>query len=155
MAGRGWRSSTSPARECSPATARSRNTPAKSGKQNRARSSEPSRRKQRPPLTRRALPMPQASTSPGRSYPLGASWTGDGVNFSVFAKYSTGAQLLLFDDIDAPAPSRTVDLDPQVNRSYHYWHVFVPGIGPGQVYGYRIGGPFDPRNGLRFDRDKL
>jgi glycogen operon protein len=100
--------------------------------------------------------MPQqGAMSPGRSYPLGANWTGGGVNFSVFAKYSTGAQLLLFDDVDAPAPSRVVELDPQVNRTYHYWHVFVPGIGPGQVYGYRIDGPFDPGKGLRFDREKL
>ncbi len=100
--------------------------------------------------------MPQqGAISPGRSFPLGASWRGEGVNFSVFAKYSTGAQLLLFDDSDAPSPSRIIDLDPQVNRTYHYWHVFVPGIGPGQVYGYRIDGPFDPGSGLRFDREKL
>ncbi|HEU0216356.1 MAG TPA: isoamylase, partial [Stellaceae bacterium] len=92
---------------------------------------------------------------PGRSYPLGATCTGDGVNFSVFAKSSTGAQLLLFDDIDAPVPSQIIDLDPHANRTYHYWHVFVPGIGPGQVYGYRIDGPFDPGSGLRFDREKL
>jgi glycogen operon protein len=97
----------------------------------------------------------QRPVSPGRSYPLGASSAGDGVNFSVSAKYSTGAQLLLFDDVDAAAPSRIIDLDPQVNRTYHYWHVFVPGIGPGQVYGYRIDGPFEPGNGLRFDREKL
>jgi glycogen operon protein len=95
------------------------------------------------------------AVSPGRSYPLGANWTGDGVNFSVFAKSSTGAQLLLFDDADAPTPSRVIDFDPQLNRTYHYWHVFVPGLAPGQVYGYRIGGPADPSNGLRFDRDKL
>jgi glycogen operon protein len=93
--------------------------------------------------------------SSGRSYPLGASWTGDGINFSVFAKSSTSAQLLLFDHVDAPTPSRIVDFDPQLNRTYHYWHVFVPGLAPGQVYGYRIGGPRDPSNGLRFDRDKL
>jgi glycogen operon protein len=96
-----------------------------------------------------------ASASPGRSYPLGATRTGSGVNFSVFAKYSTGAQLLLFDRVDAPSPSQIIDLDPRVNRTYHYWHVFVPGIGPGQVYGYRIDGPFDPSRGLRFDREKL
>ena len=93
--------------------------------------------------------------SPGRSFPLGATWTEAGVNFSVFAKNSTGAQLLLFDASDAPAPSRVIDLDPQINRTYHYWHVFVPGLVPGQVYGYRVDGPFEPSNGLRFDREKL
>jgi isoamylase len=95
------------------------------------------------------------AASPGRSYPLGATPTGGGVNFSIFAKASTGAQLLLFDHVDAPSPSRVIDLDPRVNRTYHYWHVFVPSIAPGQVYGYRVDGPFVPRDGLRFDRDKL
>jgi isoamylase len=48
-----------------------------------------------------------------------------------------------------------IDLDARRHRSYHYWHVFVPGIGPGQIYGYRASGPFDPEHGLRFDPDKV
>lgn len=82
----------------------------------------------------------QGAVSTGRSYPLGATLTGDGVNFSVFAKSSTGVQLLLFDHADAPTPSRIVDFDPRANRTYHYWHAFVPGTASGQVYGYRVGG---------------
>ena len=92
---------------------------------------------------------------PGKSFPLGATLTAGGANFSVFSKHGIGAQLLLFDDVDALQPSRVIDLDPRTNRTYHYWHVFVPGITAGQLYGYRVAGPFDPERGLRFDHDKV
>ncbi len=92
---------------------------------------------------------------PGKSFPLGATLTPGGANFSVFAKHSTGAQLLLFESPDAPAPARVIDLDPRANRTYHYWHVFVPGVTAGQIYAYRVAGPFDPARGLRFDPDKV
>ena len=91
----------------------------------------------------------------GKSFPLGATLVPGGANFSVFAKHSTGAQLLLFDDEDAPTPAQVINLDPRANRTYHYWHVFVPGVTKGQIYGYRIAGPFDPERGLRFDLDKV
>jgi isoamylase len=91
----------------------------------------------------------------GKSFPLGATLTGDGANFSVFAKHSTAAQLLLFDDVNAPNLSRVIELDPRANRTYHYWHVFVPEVTAGQIYAYRISGPFDPAGGLRFDADKV
>src|SRR6516164_2319426 len=92
---------------------------------------------------------------PGKSFPLGATLTAGGANFSVFSKHGIGAQLLLFDDVDALQPSRVIDLDPRTNRTYHYWHVFVPGVTAGQLYGYRVAGPFDPGRGLRFDHDKV
>jgi isoamylase len=91
----------------------------------------------------------------GRSYPLGATLDDEGANFSLFAKHSEAVQLLLFADADAPAPTRVINLDPQVNRTYHYWHAHVPGITAGQVYGYRVSGPFDPARGLRFDPSKV
>jgi isoamylase len=91
----------------------------------------------------------------GKSFPLGATLVPDGVNFSVFAKHSTAAQLLLFDHTDDPEPSRVIDLEPRTNRTYHYWHVFVPGVTAGQLYAYRVAGPFDPERGLRFDPDKV
>jgi isoamylase len=91
----------------------------------------------------------------GKSFPLGAMLTPDGANFCVFAKHNTAVQLLLFDRSDDSLPSRTVDLDPYINRTYHYWHCFVPGITAGQLYGYRVTGPFDPQQGLRFDANKL
>jgi glycogen operon protein len=91
----------------------------------------------------------------GKSFPLGATLSAGGTNFSVFAKGSTAAQLLLFDRVDDPEPSRVMDLDPRSNRTYHYWHVFMPDVGAGQIYGYRMAGPFEPEKGLRFDPQKL
>jgi isoamylase len=91
---------------------------------------------------------------PGRSFPLGATVIDDGVNFSVFSRQASRAELLLFDDPAATHPARVIQLDPRMHRTYHYWHVFVPGIGPGQVYAYRASGPFDPEHGLRFDASK-
>jgi isoamylase len=90
----------------------------------------------------------------GRSAPLGASVEQGGVNFSLYSRKSTRVDLLLFDSEDA-APSRIIHLDPSVNRTYHYWHVFVPGLRPGQLYGYRAHGPFDPSQGLQFDAPKV
>lgn len=87
----------------------------------------------------------------GRSFPLGATVYPEGVNFSVFSKDATAAELLLFDNVDDLEPSRLIQLDPQVNRTYHYWHVFVPGLKVGQLYGYRVHGPFAPEYGLRFN----
>jgi isoamylase len=97
------------------------------------------------------------NTSPhsGKSFPLGASLVPGGANFSLFGKHATGVQLLLFDDANSPNPSRIIDLDPRTNRSYHYWHVFVPDVAAGQPYGYRVTGPFAPERGLRFDADKV
>ena len=77
-----------------------------------------------------------------------------GVNFSVFsARHACRA--LLFDDRNAAEPSRIIPLDAVAQRSYHYWHAFVPGLEPEQVYAYRARGPFAPERGLRFDHEKL
>ncbi len=94
-------------------------------------------------------------TEPGRSYPLGSTVVADGVNFCVFSKNSTQIELLLFDHVDDTRPATTIRLDPKQNRTFYYWHVFVPGIKPGQLYAYRANGPFVPRKGLRFDGDKV
>src|SRR6185437_4015805 len=91
----------------------------------------------------------------GSSFPLGATTTCGGVNFSIFSKGSTAAQLLLFDSPEALEPSRVIDLNPFHNQTYHYWHVFVPRVTAGQIYGYRLSGPFDPSLGLRFDAQKV
>jgi isoamylase len=97
---------------------------------------------------------PQHS-SQGNSSPLGATPGRGGVNFSVFSKHATGIELLLFDHVDDPGPARVIPIDPAANRSYHYWHVFVPGVSAGQLYGYRAEGPWDPPQGMRFDSAKV
>ena len=90
----------------------------------------------------------------GQSSPLGATLNADAVNFSVFSKTATGMELLLFDKVTDSNP-RVITLDPVKNRTYHYWHVSVPGLKPGQLYGYRALGPFEPQRGLRFDPEKV
>jgi isoamylase len=91
----------------------------------------------------------------GGSSPLGATPSPDGVNFSVFSRHATGVELLLFDGVDDTKAASVVRLDPSANRTYFYWHVFVPNVRPGQLYGYRVDGPFDPSSGLRFDPTKV
>ena len=85
----------------------------------------------------------------------GATVIEGGVNFSLFSRTATGVELLLFDREDDARPSRTIPIDPVTNRTYHYWHAFVPGVPPGQIYGYRVEGPSAPERGLRFDRTKV
>src|SRR5437762_14144101 len=87
----------------------------------------------------------------GLPSPLGATLADGGVNFSLFSRTAAGAELLFFAREDDARPSRVVSLDPVKNRTYHYWHTFVPGVQPGQLYGYRVRGPSDPARGLRVD----
>jgi len=91
----------------------------------------------------------------GKSSPLGVTLSPEGVNFSVYSKHATGIELLLFDCVDDAQPARVIRINPSTNRTYHYWHVFVPGVKAGQIYGYRVEGQFDPRSGMRFDPDKV
>jgi len=91
----------------------------------------------------------------GASAPLGATVRDSGVNFSVFSRGAALVELLLFDDANAAKPAGVVPLDADKHRTYHYWHVFMPGIQPGQVYAYRTHGPFAPDRGCRFDPGKV
>jgi glycogen operon protein len=100
-------------------------------------------------------PAPSTPAAQGKSFPLGATVSAGGTNFSVFAKHSMAAQLLLFDHAEDARPSRVIDLHPYDNRTYHYWHAFVPDVAAGQVYAYCIAGPFEPDRGRRFDPEKL
>jgi isoamylase len=95
------------------------------------------------------------SVLPGRSFPLGATPSAEGVNFSVFSAHCDAIELLLFDHPKDQNPSRSIFFDPKHNKTIHYWHIFVPGIKTGQIYGYRVHGPFDPKRGLRFDSHKV
>ena len=94
-------------------------------------------------------------TKEGRSFPLGATLSADGTNFSVYSKHATGIELLLFDCVDDAQPKRVISVDPATSRTYHYWHVFVSGVKAGQIYGYRVNGAFDPPSGMRFDPAKV
>jgi isoamylase len=98
-----------------------------------------------------AVPLVEA----GVCSPLGVSIVPGGVNFSVLSKHATLVELLLFDDDAAATPSQIIPLDADRHRTYHYWHAFVPGLAPGQIYAYRAHGPFAPDRGLRFDAEKL
>jgi hypothetical protein len=96
-----------------------------------------------------------ADPVPGRSSPLGASVGPGGVNcganFSVYSRSASAVDLLLFNRDEDAQPSRVIPIDPVENRTYHYWHAFVPGPRQGQLYGYRVHGPADPATGLWFD----
>jgi len=91
----------------------------------------------------------------GQSSPLGATPIHNGVNFSVYSRDATGVELLFFDREEDARPARVIPFDPFINRTYHYWHIFVPGAKAGQIYAYRVRGPFDPQQGLRFDESKV
>jgi glycogen operon protein len=100
-------------------------------------------------------PVPVAASSVGCSFPIGATLVPGGANFSVFSRGATGIDLLLFDRADDARPSRVITIDPCTNRTYHYWHVFAPAVGAGQIYGFRAYGPLEPARGLRFDASKV
>mgnify|MGYP001765356201 CR=1 FL=1 len=87
----------------------------------------------------------------GLPYPLGATIRDGGVNFALYSRHATEVRLLLFDD-DGERPSRVVQLE---GPARFVWHAFVPGVGAGQMYAYRVLGPFDPARGHRFNERKL
>jgi isoamylase len=91
----------------------------------------------------------------GQSSPLGATVRADGVNFSVYSRNASNIELLFFEREDDAKPARVIDIDSVTNRTYHYWHVFVPEAQAGQLYAYRVHGAFDPAKGIRFDPEKL
>src|SRR4051812_17343297 len=83
---------------------------------------------------------------PGKPFPLGATWDGEGVNFALYSENAKSIQLCLFDHDSAGIES---DLIPVKEMENHIWHVYVPGLMPGQLYGYRVFGEYDPENGQR------
>ncbi len=96
---------------------------------------------------------PHPATSPGtlfgRSYPLGATWDGQGTNFAVFSEHATAVELCLVDD-----GGRETRI-PLLECDNHVWHGYLPGVGPGQRYGYRVHGPWEPEHGHRFNPAKF
>jgi glycogen operon protein len=97
----------------------------------------------------------EAIPSEGKAFPLGATTFPGGVNFCVFSKNAAAVELVFFDSPDDAAPKRVIQLDPKKNKTFYYWHAFVPGIGHGQLYGYRVYGKYKPERGHWFDGTKL
>ncbi len=91
----------------------------------------------------------------GQPAPLGATLVDGGINFSIFSRFATAVELHLFDHEDDARAARVIQIDPHTHRTYHYWHVFVPNVSAGQLYGLRVHGPHQPDQGLRFDSSKL
>jgi len=100
---------------------------------------------------RRAF-MTSLRTFLGYTYPLGATWTGNGVNFALFSEHATGVELCLFDDLEATEENVRIPVSEQTDQ---VWHEFLPDVRPGQLYGFRVSGPYEPERGLRFNSSKL
>lgn len=88
----------------------------------------------------------------GRPYPLGANWDGSGVNFAIYSKNATAVYLCLFESEFSDKESLCI---PLKHRTHYIWHCYIEGIRPGQLYGYRVYGPYDPKKGLRFNPAKI
>ncbi|MGN6725553.1 MAG: glycogen debranching protein GlgX [Tepidisphaeraceae bacterium] len=88
---------------------------------------------------------------PGKPYPLGATWDGSGVNFALFSEHGTKVELCFFDSKTGQQTDRIV-LREQTDQ---VWHAYIPDVEPGQWYGYRVHGPYEPENGHRFNPNKV
>ncbi|MFH1086296.1 MAG: glycogen debranching protein GlgX, partial [Chloroflexota bacterium] len=100
------------------------------------------------------MPLGLPRIERGRPYPLGATVQRDGIYFSLYAASATAVDLLLFDRYDQAEPTHILALDARQHRTHTYWHAFVPGLGDGQIYAYRVHGPYRPEAGLRFNGRK-
>lgn len=88
---------------------------------------------------------------PGRPYPLGTTWDGAGVNFALFSEHATKVELCLFDKVDGGKETRI----SVPNHTDQVWHIYLPDALPGQLYGYRVHGPYEPAKGHRFNPNKV
>ncbi len=89
---------------------------------------------------------------PGSPYPLGATWDGEGVNFALFSEHAQAVRLLLFEDAHSGTPSTVISLNETTDQ---VWHVYLPDVRPGTLYGYKVDGPYEPERGHRFNAAKL
>src|SRR5215471_7606092 len=96
--------------------------------------------------------MTSVRTFLGYPYPLGATWMGNGVNFAIFSEHATGVELCLFHRMEDAKEDVRIPLNEHTEQ---VWHVFLPDARPGQVYGFRVSGPYEPEKGLRFNSSKL
>ncbi len=89
---------------------------------------------------------------PGKPYPLGATFDGGGVNFSIFSENATKVELCLFDSAEDKRESHRIELKEQTDLA---WHAYLPDVYSGQLYGYRLHGPYEPEHGHRFNPNKI
>jgi glycogen operon protein len=101
---------------------------------------------------RTGTPLSVRRVCPGRPYPLGATWDGRGVNFAIYSENAARIELCLFDSAGAGREAVCLPLPEVTDR---IWHVYLPGLAPSQLYGYRVHGPYDPARGHRFNPQKL
>ncbi len=88
----------------------------------------------------------------GSRFPMGATPDDEGVNFCIFSRHATRVELLLYESHDSPDAFAVIPLDPETNRTFYFWHVYVCGAGPGTCYTWRVHGPDNTReSGFRFD----
>jgi isoamylase len=97
------------------------------------------------------MPNPITSVWPGKPFPQGATWDGEGVNFALFSEAAEGVELCLFDD----RGRRELQRIPLREQTDQVWHCYLPEARPGQLYGYRVYGPYQPQQGHRFNPQKL
>lgn len=96
--------------------------------------------------------MEHSEFYPGKAYPLGATWDKNGVNFALYSENATGVELCLFEKDKPEKESQRISVK---ERTHNIWHVYIPGLKPGQLYGYRVHGVYEPENGHRFNPNKL
>ena len=97
------------------------------------------------------MPNPITAVWPGKPFPQGATWDGEGVNFALFSEHAEGVELCLFDD----RGRRELQRIPLREQTDQVWHCYLPEARPGQLYGYRVFGPYQPQHGHRFNPQKL
>lgn len=95
------------------------------------------------------------SFSPGKPDKLGVTFTDKGANFCVYGRLAKSVELLFFEHKDAVNACQIINLSPIENRTAYYWHIFVEGVQAGQLYGFRVNGPYRPQQGIRFYPDKI
>src|SRR5579875_2942401 len=99
-----------------------------------------------------SLSMLNLRVWPGSPFPLGATWDGEGVNFSIYSENATAVELCLFASSDSAVPMTQIPMSATTDR---IWHAYLPDVRPGTLYGYRVDGPYRPQEGHRFNPAKL
>ena len=109
-----------------------------------------------PIATAEHAPPRRFTVRSGRPHPLGATPDAEGTNFALFTRHATSVELLIFERHDSPKPVKTITLDPSINRTFYFWHVYVYGVTSGMCYAYRVDGPQDLHgSGHRFNPNKV